>query len=191
VTVTQEFNLDGPVLGAPRRRWLDYRTYLLSSVWLEIRQRVLARSGEQCEICGGGRLLRVYVHHITYAAKWGQEEICDLAALCSPCHARIHLLQKEGGLTQRESFQHVLEKRSSSYALEHWSRIGPTWLRRYLATEHLKREYPYSQKCVPSHEVIERAKECGISMADLKWAKRRVGAVSMRLGDGKWYLAWA
>jgi len=173
------------------KRWPDYQSYLKSDVWLDLRQRTIARTEGHCEVCSwpfemGGH---VEVHHITYPDRWGHEEICDLAALCSGCHAAVHKLQDKEGLSRRESFLRLIEEQGHSETPMRWSRVGPTWLRRHLATTFLG-ALMAEEECPFSQEVIRHAKGRWISMTDLKFAKRRLGVTSVRI-EGKWHLVRA
>lgn len=46
----------------------------------------MARSRGQCERCGGRA---EHVHHLTYE-RLGDEDLCDLQALCIECHRLEH-----------------------------------------------------------------------------------------------------
>jgi 5-methylcytosine-specific restriction endonuclease McrA len=65
----------------------EYQSYLKSPLWLNLRNRVLARAQDQCEGCG--RWPATEVHHLTYAHV-GQEFLWELRAVCRDCHDRLH-----------------------------------------------------------------------------------------------------
>jgi 5-methylcytosine-specific restriction endonuclease McrA len=65
----------------------DYRAYLRSDHWLDIRRRVLQRAQGLCEGCLRRRATQV--HHLTYAHA-GAEFLWELVAVCEQCHARVH-----------------------------------------------------------------------------------------------------
>jgi 5-methylcytosine-specific restriction endonuclease McrA len=55
-----------------------------------MRNFVLARAKNRCQLCGvSGRDVQLNVHHNTYE-NYGQERLEDLIVLCRPCHARHH-----------------------------------------------------------------------------------------------------
>ena len=67
-------------------RWQAlYTEYRRSPEWKRIRNHILARG--RCEGCMESR--SEVAHHLTYD-RVGWEMGLDLAALCHPCHARIH-----------------------------------------------------------------------------------------------------
>jgi len=67
--------------------WQRYDTYLATSEWASVRERVLARAGGLCEGC---RLQPASIaHHLTYC-RMGSEMIFDLVAVCRQCHDAIH-----------------------------------------------------------------------------------------------------
>ena len=80
-----------------QRQWQsDYREYLLSSIWLGKRARVMRRAGGMCEGCGCRRAWQV--HHLRYprncrpgSDEWiRQEKLFDLIAICRECHEDVH-----------------------------------------------------------------------------------------------------
>src|SRR5436190_24302797 len=74
---------------AARQRWNDhyYGKYLPSTEWRERRRLILLRAQGICEGC---RLQPAWdVHHLTYE-NVGEEFLFQLAALCRPCHDRLH-----------------------------------------------------------------------------------------------------
>lgn len=62
----------------------DYRAYLKSKHWREVRQR---QPQTDCVCCGSEGPLDL--HHQTYA-RLGNERQHDLAWLCRSCHRRLH-----------------------------------------------------------------------------------------------------
>lgn len=59
--------------------------------WRLVRQRVLARDGRRCRLCGNGG--RLDVHHIRLRSAGGTNEPSNLIAACRPCHESVHLYQ--------------------------------------------------------------------------------------------------
>jgi 5-methylcytosine-specific restriction endonuclease McrA len=69
-----------------------YYRYLETPAWRVKRDRVMRRAGGICEACGVARANEV--HHLTYARVF-EEPLYDLVAICSPCHRRVHEIEKE------------------------------------------------------------------------------------------------
>lgn len=69
-----------------------YQAYLCSEEWWSIRRRVMDRANDTCERCK--RAPADNVHHLTYIRKY-REELCDLLAVCKPCHDRIHAIRAD------------------------------------------------------------------------------------------------
>jgi len=65
----------------------DYREYLQSTEWKNLRKLVFKRCNNVCEGCGTAPTRQV--HHLTYA-RIGNEFLFDLVGVCAPCHRRIH-----------------------------------------------------------------------------------------------------
>ncbi len=61
----------------------EYKTYIESKEWQDIRKRIFRRDNYKCQICGSCKNLQV--HHITYE-NMGQEKDADLVTLCEKCH---------------------------------------------------------------------------------------------------------
>lgn len=74
------------------RLFEDYREYLESSHWDNIRLARLKKDGYQCQICGSGKNL--CVHHLTYD-RIGREQMDDLITLCQECHEKVHAIDIE------------------------------------------------------------------------------------------------
>lgn len=71
----------------------EYRDYLASPRWKNLRNDVLSRYGYCCGRCGVPRWLAeifydqdLHVHHESYAHLGTDEEIGDLSVLCRRCH---------------------------------------------------------------------------------------------------------
>jgi len=69
---------------------MDYRGYLGSDKWTEIR-RVKLKSQRKCEKCGSR--ISLQIHHITYK-NLGCETNKDLQVLCELCHKEFHIIQE-------------------------------------------------------------------------------------------------
>jgi hypothetical protein len=82
-----------------RAAWKRYEDYINSARWREKCRLVLDRAGGACEGEGCGiRGVLLEVHHDTYA-HLGDEPLCDLRALCKPCHNKAD----EERRTQRDA----------------------------------------------------------------------------------------
>jgi 5-methylcytosine-specific restriction endonuclease McrA len=66
----------------------DYRAYLETDAWREVREAAIERANHCCERCGAEK--RLQVHHKTYA-NLGAEKPEDLEVLCADCHLEEHL----------------------------------------------------------------------------------------------------
>lgn len=65
----------------------EYKEYLNSPHWKEIRLKALARAGNRCQLCSSTDSLNV--HHNTYRNR-GNEDLKDLVVLCRNCHEKFH-----------------------------------------------------------------------------------------------------
>ena len=68
---------------------IDYKTYLQSPHWKQVRYIKLQQSGNKCQVCGSKNKLEV--HHNSYD-HIGKEEMHleDLVVLCHNCHSLFH-----------------------------------------------------------------------------------------------------
>ena len=71
----------------------EYRAYINSPQWQEVRQRKLKQVGARCQKCGRYRsqLSRgewLEVHHLTYKRLF-HEWLRDLQVLCNTCHHKV------------------------------------------------------------------------------------------------------
>jgi len=70
----------------------DYKHYLKSDLWSEIRDRVLKESGYECICCGNQKLdetLVMQIHHMVYSKKnLSGESLYGLVAICRSCHVK-------------------------------------------------------------------------------------------------------
>lgn len=71
---------------------LDYREYIWSPAWTEVKRRYRTSGLPQdCYICGADR---VDLHHKTYK-RLGRERLTDLLPLCREHHSAAHRLLNE------------------------------------------------------------------------------------------------
>lgn len=61
----------------------EYRAYLRSERWQELRLLVLLRDDHRCRQCGA--IDRLEVHHLTYERLY-HEALSDVVTLCRTCH---------------------------------------------------------------------------------------------------------
>jgi 5-methylcytosine-specific restriction endonuclease McrA len=66
---------------------MEYRDYLQTEHWLNVRERVNEFWGRRCAVCNSPD--NVQVHHRTYD-HLGQERIQDVILLCDSCHTKFH-----------------------------------------------------------------------------------------------------
>ena len=71
----------------------DYRGYLNSNKWKELREQKLKETGGTCQICCGTENLNV--HHRTYE-RIGDENLSDLTVLCRTGHTKFHAKGRGG-----------------------------------------------------------------------------------------------
>lgn len=69
----------------------EYREYMQSEAWRDLRSRVLQRDQCRCRDCGKASPSND-VHHLTYI-RLGSENLADLVTLCRECHDRLHCVQ--------------------------------------------------------------------------------------------------
>lgn len=91
----------------------SYDEYMDSEEWKQIRNRILARDGYRCRMCGTGKQLRV--HHIRYPDIYGSESDEDLITVCDSCHQRVH-----GADIQRKR-EAVEERKKTEWHMRRWA----------------------------------------------------------------------
>lgn len=69
----------------------EYREFLRSDYWKDLRKRKLQEVGNKCELCG--RKDSLQVHHLNYETV-GREELSDLKVVCADCHKYIHKIER-------------------------------------------------------------------------------------------------
>lgn len=73
----------------------EYRAYLRSADWAELRAAIIAERGRACESCGrGGKGVTLQLHHLNYD-RLGEERDEDLELLCIECHREADLQRAE------------------------------------------------------------------------------------------------
>lgn len=66
---------------------INYKEYLKSEYWKNIREQVYERDGYKCRICNSSK--DICVHHRTYEFV-GNEKLEELITLCKNCHYSFH-----------------------------------------------------------------------------------------------------
>jgi 5-methylcytosine-specific restriction endonuclease McrA len=56
-----------------------------------VRDAVLSRDGEQCQLCGTGGDNRLQLHHLVYRSHGGEHVSENLVTLCFRCHEDVHM----------------------------------------------------------------------------------------------------
>ena len=74
--------------GTPVWTRFDYRKYIKSKAWRNLRKVVLERDKYACQKClATGKPL--HVHHLNYN-RVGREKLTDLISVCEDCHGLEH-----------------------------------------------------------------------------------------------------
>jgi len=66
---------------------MDYKAYLLTAHWQDVRVRALRNAENRCQLCYSP--IKLQIHHRTYK-RLGQERDSDVLVLCDDCHSRHH-----------------------------------------------------------------------------------------------------
>ena len=64
-----------------------YHSYLASEEWQELREDVLDRARNRCELCNRDA---EHIHHIKYPKYFKDDNINNLLAVCNICHRKLH-----------------------------------------------------------------------------------------------------
>ncbi len=87
------------------RRRQEYRKYLKSSEWSEVRGIALERTGGYCQFCGD---FATEVHHVQYPKQFGGEHPNSTVPVCKKCHDVAHgVLKMTKELTKVEMFSEI------------------------------------------------------------------------------------
>ena len=66
---------------------MDYKKYLRSKEWQDVRESLFKVRGKKCEECGSEE--QINVHHKHYGSLYN-EKLKDLQVLCRSCHRKTH-----------------------------------------------------------------------------------------------------
>lgn len=83
---------------------VEYKKYIGSAKWRNIRKALFKMRGKKCESCGYGSAT-LEVHHLTYD-RFGNENLADLKILCKPCHDKA---DREREAEQEAAFEQQRE----------------------------------------------------------------------------------
>jgi hypothetical protein len=67
---------------------MSYEEYLQTPEWAALRKRALRKAGFRCQLCN--KQGELHVHHRTYDAPRGEEDVRDLTVLCKKHHKGHH-----------------------------------------------------------------------------------------------------
>lgn len=101
---------------------MDYEAYLRSPEWDRRRRDAIARAKGSCRGCKTRRR-SLEVHHISYerlGAEWPQ----DLVVLCTDCHAKVHVIHKQGEISLEEATRSYLKRRREERRAMHQRNWG-------------------------------------------------------------------
>ena len=70
----------------------DYKEYINSPAWFEVREKAFNFHGRECKKCKSSSNL--HVHHKTYKNFKNENIEVDLIPLCRRCHKKLHKLQR-------------------------------------------------------------------------------------------------
>lgn len=86
-------------------RQKEYRKFLASPEWKELRTVALVRSSGGCQFCGD---FATEVHHVQYPKQFGHEHPNSTVAVCKRCHDTAHgVLKMANELTKVERFSEL------------------------------------------------------------------------------------
>lgn len=87
----------------------EYRKYLKSEHWVEIRRQRKRLDNHRCYLCGCQKYLNV--HHLKYDNLGNENVEEDLVTLCKKCHSMLHRIKDA---TQKDYNAFIYEKRRNS-----------------------------------------------------------------------------
>lgn len=101
-------------------RKAEYRQYLQSPQWRQLRNEARARANGKCEMCGDKGQ---HVHHVQYPKQFRNDALHNLVLLCPACHARSHGMRAEKKrfeVVQLEGANAIFKYRQIDHAGEPW-----------------------------------------------------------------------
>ena len=115
----------------------EYKDYIKSKEWKNVKLDILQQRGNYCEICREQRQVNIlHLHHKTYKNLFNEKPE-DLQLLCPTCHMKVHgLIKKDKPKKQKVNYDKPKlprrNKRSSVAMVEERIKMG------YYKTEHSK-----------------------------------------------------
>jgi 5-methylcytosine-specific restriction endonuclease McrA len=85
----------------------EYKKYLLSDEWAQLKIDLFNYRGKKCEKCGSKT--KICVHHKTYDNIF-KEEYSDLIILCKICHEKTHQIIKQRGKKKNHKILSLSQK---------------------------------------------------------------------------------
>lgn len=152
----------------------EYRAYINSKAWDDLRNKRLKMDQFECQLCGNRN--NVQVHHLVYPIhkNYGTEPLSDLITLCADCHKSIDKLRKGQEVNPLRFYRHP-------HRLEVWVRVNNK-----AETAELKIDYGTAGKpiilCIYTKEEKEVAEYFGsISYSDIYELRERYGENNVML----------
>mgnify|MGYP005988812423 CR=1 FL=1 len=102
---------------------IDYKEFLKSEHWANIRKIVLQRDDYKCITCGATEGL--HVHHSSYDFNIGDEEnnLDLLETQCASCHHNIHKIEKKTTISSKKGWTKMYRIEYDRIAREMTSRL--------------------------------------------------------------------
>lgn len=115
-----------------------YEVYLQTEEFDRIRQKVFARDGNKCVICGSTD--GIEPHHLTYRNTY-HENLDDLITLCRSCHSIHHAIaQREKAIEAIYSANDLAEKENKE---KYWEEKREENIRAYKEEQERKQKIKY------------------------------------------------
>lgn len=130
--------------------YLDYRAYLGSLRWVEIRKRAFRAKGSKCVLCGGKT---TQIHHESYTeAVLAGIDLGPLHPICVPCHKAIE--------TTPDGWKRSFEETAEIFA-ERMNRPAPRPARAPKKKKQKRGRKGWKGKPKKNREVPEMRVRCG------------------------------
>ena len=68
----------------------EYRRYLKSNHWKDLKKAAISYYGARCNFCGSRN--NIEIHHLRYASNLYLIKLRDVIPLCNKCHSASHTL---------------------------------------------------------------------------------------------------
>jgi hypothetical protein len=125
----------------------EYRAYLASPAWAELREAILQRARGVCELCHA--VPATQVHHVRYPKRFSDDHPDNLLAVCDRCHQLNHgirgdVMNLPATIDSYETVTFTFEGRGKTYAFD-FALIGDVPCADAMAIE--ERLYAEDSKC--------------------------------------------